>query len=196
MAGRTGTRKRKTRETNIDLELTIDGGGQSRIKCGLPFLEHMLELFTRHGLFDLKVRASGDIEVDDHHLVEDLGICLGQAISNGLGGKAGIVRYGFAQVPMDEALVNVTVDLSGRSFFVYRVKLPAKKVKNFEVQLVEEFLRAVAFGAEMNLHVQMLYGKNTHHIIEGIFKALGRALDAATRIDSRVVGVPSTKGKL
>ena len=196
MAKRKGTRKRKTRETNIDLELTIDGRGKSWIDCGLPFLEHMLELFTRHGLFDLKIKASGDIEVDDHHLVEDLGICLGQAISNGLGGKEGIVRYGFAQVPMDEALVNVTVDLSGRSFFVYGVKLPAKKVKNFEVQLVEEFLRAVAFGAEMNLHVQMLYGKNTHHIIEGIFKSLGRALDAATRMDPRVVGVPSTKGKL
>jgi imidazoleglycerol-phosphate dehydratase len=196
MAARKGTRKRKTRETNIDLELTIDGRGKSRINCGLPFLEHMLELFTRHGLFDLKVKATGDIEVDDHHLVEDLGICLGEAIKNGLGAKEGIVRYGFAQVPMDEALVNVTVDLSGRSFFVYGVKLPAKKVKNFEVQLVEEFLRAVAFGAEMNLHVQMLYGKNTHHIIEGIFKALGRALDAATRTDPRVVGVPSTKGKL
>jgi len=196
MAKRKGTRKRTTRETDIDLELIIDGSGRAAIECGLPFLEHMLELFARHGLFDLKLKAAGDIEVDDHHLVEDIGICLGRAIKNGLGEKHGIVRYGFAQVPMDEALVSTAVDLSGRPFFVYRVQLPAKKVKNFEVQLIEEFLRAAAFSAEMNLHVQMLYGRNTHHIIEGIFKALGRALDEATRTDPRVVGVPSTKGTL
>ena len=196
MAKRTGSTKRKTTETEIDLKLIIDGRGNAKIDCGLPFLEHMLKLFARHGLFDLKIAASGDLAVDDHHLVEDLGICLGLAFKNGLSDKKSIARYGFAQVPMDEAAVNVTVDLSGRPYFVYRVRPPARKVKKFEVQLIEEFLRALAFGAEMNLHVQMLYGANTHHILEAVFKALGRALDAASRVDSRVTGVPSTKGKL
>ena len=138
----------------------------------------------------------GDLEVDDHHLVEDVGICIGRSFREGLDQKRGITRFGFAQVPMDEAAANVTVDLGGRPYLVYQVKTPARKVKKFDVQLVEEFLRALAFEAGMNLHVRMLYGKNTHHIIEAIFKALGRALDAASRIDSRVEGVPSTKGKL
>ena len=196
MAKRKSSTKRKTTETEIDLQFTIDGRGQAKIECQLPFLQHMLQLFARHGLFDLKISASGDLEVDDHHLVEDLGICLGLAIKNSLSDKRGISRYGFAQVPMDEAAVNVTVDLSGRPYFIYRVRPPAKKIKKFEVQLIEEFLRALAFGAEMNLHVQMLYGANTHHIFEALFKALGRALDAASRIDPRISGVPSTKGKL
>ena len=196
MADRKDYVKRKTKETNVDLELVIDGRGKAKIKCEPAFFGHMLELFTRHGLFDLKIAAAGDLAVDDHHLVEDVGICIGKALREGLGDKRGITRYGFAQVPMDEALVEVAVDLGGRAYFVYKVQTPAKKVKKFDVQLVEEFLRALAFEAGMNLHVRMIYGRNTHHIIEAVFKALGRALDAASRIDPRVQGVPSTKGKL
>jgi imidazoleglycerol-phosphate dehydratase len=187
---------RTTNETDIQLELTIDGEGKAELETGVPFLTHMLDLFTKHGQFNLKVNAKGDIEVDNHHTTEDIGICLGQALRESLGDKKGIKRYGNAFVPMDEALAQVVVDLSNRPHFEFRGEFPSQKVGTFDVELVHEFLWKLALEARMNLHVIVHYGRNTHHMIEAVFKALGRALDEATMIDPRVQGVPSTKGML
>jgi imidazoleglycerol-phosphate dehydratase len=194
---REATIERKTSETAIVLRLAVDGTGKSRLSSGIPFFDHMLALFARHGLFDLELDAKGDLEVDCHHTVEDTGITLGQALTKALGSKAGIRRYGFSYVPMDEALVRVVVDLSGRPFLSYNAPADVEPIGgNFSFQLVEEFLRAVSVHGGMNLHVDILAGRDAHHMAEGVFKALARALDQATRVDPRVVGVPSTKGIL
>lgn len=187
---------RKTNETDIKLQLAIDGEGQSNIETSVPFLNHMLDLFTKHGQFNLTIDATGDIDIDDHHTSEDIGICLGQALREALGDKKGIKRYGNSFVPMDEALAQVVVDLSNRPHFEMRAEFPSQKVGTFDTELVHEFLWKLALEARMNLHVIVPYGHNTHHIIEAIFKALGRALDEATTVDPRVKGVPSTKGML
>lgn len=188
--------ERKTNETDIALSMNIDGEGKSSIKTGVPFLEHMLDLFTKHGQFDLDIKANGDTEIDDHHTTEDIGICLGSVFKEALGDKKGIKRYGQAMVPMDEALAQVVVDLSNRPHFELKGDIPASQVGTFDTELVDEFLWKFALEARMNLHVIIHYGRNTHHIIEAVFKALGRALDEATMIDPRVKGVPSTKGML
>jgi imidazoleglycerol-phosphate dehydratase len=188
--------ERKTTETDIVLELTVDGEGLANLDTGVPFLTHMLELFAKHGQFDLNVRANGDTDVDDHHTTEDIAICLGQALREALADKAGIKRYGQAFVPMDEALTQVVVDLSNRPHLEFRGEFPSQKVGTFDTELVHEFLWKLATEARMNLHVIVHYGSNTHHMIEAVFKALGRALDEATLIDPRVKGVPSTKGML
>lgn len=188
--------ERKTGETDIKLSLDIDGQGSSDLVTGVPFLNHMLDLFAKHGQFNLTVDAKGDIEVDDHHTTEDIGICLGQALKDALGDKKGIKRYGNAFVPMDETLAQVVVDLSNRPHLEMRAEFPSQKVGTFDTELVHEFLWKLALEARMNLHVIVHYGKNTHHIIEAIFKGLARALDEATTIDPRIKGVPSTKGML
>ncbi|WP_088549919.1 imidazoleglycerol-phosphate dehydratase HisB [Paenibacillus aquistagni] len=187
---------RKTNETDIKLAFGLDGSGMSQQDTGVPFLNHMLDLFTKHGHFDLDVLARGDIEIDDHHTVEDIGICLGQALSQALGSKAGIKRYASVFVPMDEALAQVVIDISGRPHFEYRAEYPSAVVGTFHTELVHEFLWKLALESRMTLHVIVHYGRNTHHMIEAIFKALGRALDEAISIDPRVQGVPSTKGVL
>jgi imidazoleglycerol-phosphate dehydratase len=188
--------ERTTGETRINLSLTLDGEGRSDIRTGIPFFDHMLTLFSRHGLFDLEVAAKGDIEVDFHHTVEDVGITLGQALAKALGDKAGIRRYGHAYVPMDEALARVVVDCSGRPFLAYEAPRGVEAIGLFPFQLVEEFLRALAVNAGLTLHVSVLAGRDAHHMAEGIFKALGRALDIAVSHDERVKGIPSTKGVL
>ncbi|EFM09572.1 MULTISPECIES: imidazoleglycerol-phosphate dehydratase HisB [Paenibacillus] len=187
---------RKTNETDIKLALGVDGSGQVKLETDVPFLNHMLDLFAKHGQFDLTVEAQGDIDIDDHHTVEDIGICLGQTLQAALGDKRGIKRYASVFVPMDEALAQVIVDLSNRPHFEYRAEYPSQQVGSFSTELVEEFLWKFALEARMTLHVIVHYGKNTHHMIEAVFKALGRALDEATSIDPRVQGVPSTKGVL
>lgn len=194
--GRKASIERKTHETDIALALKVDGAGQAELTTGVPFLDHMLDLFAKHGQFDLRVHANGDIDVDDHHTTEDIALCLGQAVRQALGGKEGIKRYGHTFVPMDEALAQVVIDLSNRPYFVFNGTLPGQKVGTFDTELVDEFLSKFAFEARMNLHVILHDGSNTHHMIEAVFKALGRALDEATQIDSRVTGVPSTKGRL
>lgn len=193
---RTSTVNRMTNETQIKLNFEIDGEGTSKLETAVPFLTHMLDLFAKHGQFDLVVDAKGDVEIDDHHTTEDIGICLGQAIRESLGDKKGIKRYGNAFVPMDEALAQVVIDLSNRPHLEMRAEFPSQKVGTFDTELVHEFLWKLALEARMNLHVIVHYGKNTHHIIEAIFKALGRALDEATTVDPRIKGVPSTKGML
>ncbi|WP_144477914.1 imidazoleglycerol-phosphate dehydratase HisB [Cytobacillus oceanisediminis] len=193
---RTATVNRYTNETKIDLTFGIDGEGKSSLETGVPFLSHMLDLFAKHGQFDLSVDAKGDVEVDGHHTTEDIGICIGQALREALGDKKGIKRYGNAFVPMDEALAQVVIDLSNRPHLEMRAEFPSQQVGTFDVELVHEFLWKLALEAKMNLHVIVHYGKNTHHMIEAVFKALGRALDEATTIDPRVKGVPSTKGML
>lgn len=187
---------RTTNETSIELRLAIDGEGKAELETGVPFLTHMLDLFAKHGQFDLRIDAKGDTHIDDHHTTEDIGICLGQAIKEALGDKKGIKRYGNAFVPMDDALAQVVIDLSNRPHFEFRGEFPAAKVGAFDVELVHEFLWKLALEARMNLHVIVHYGRNTHHMAEAVFKALGRALDEATMIDPRVKGVPSTKGML
>jgi imidazoleglycerol-phosphate dehydratase len=187
---------RRTKETAIELALALDGTGKARISTTIPFLDHMLELLATHGLFDLTIKARGDTAVDDHHLVEDVGIVLGKALAEATGGKQGLVRFGAATVPMDEALATAAVDLSGRAYLRYDVELSAKKIKQFEVQLLEEFLRAFVQHAQITLHVVLEAGRNAHHCVEAVFKAIGRALDEATRIDPRRRGVPSSKGVL
>lgn len=196
MTKRTAQITRETGETKIDAALVIDGSGQTQIDTGVGFFDHMLNLFARHGLFDLTFSAQGDLHVDDHHTVEDAGIVLGQAMKQALGDKSGIKRYGTAFVPMDEALVQVSLDISGRPYVVTDVPLPPVTLGNFAAEMLEEFLRAFAFSAGITLHVRLIAGKNTHHIIEAVFKALGRALDEATQIDPRISGVMSTKGTL
>lgn len=188
--------ERRTNETDIKLSFAIDGEGISNLETSVPFLTHMLDLFTKHGQFNLTIDAVGDVEIDDHHTTEDIGICLGQALREALGDKKGIKRYGNAFVPMDEALAQVVVDLSNRPHLEFRADLPSTRVGTFDTELVHEFLWKLALEARMNLHVIVHYGQNTHHIIEAIFKAFGRALDEATMIDPRVKGVPSTKGML
>lgn len=188
--------QRKTAETDIKLNLTIDGTGKAKISTGIPFFDHMLTLFSKHSLMDLEVNCKGDIDVDYHHTVEDVGISLGLALREALGDKAGIRRYGFAYLPMDETLSRVVVDLSGRSFFEYRVKAQRKRIKDFPLQLIEEFMRSLAFNTAMNLHIELLYGRDAHHIAESIFKGLAKALDHACQFDPRVQGPPSTKGVL
>ncbi|KKK39433.1 imidazoleglycerol-phosphate dehydratase [Mesobacillus campisalis] len=193
---RSASISRKTNETNIQLTLGVDGEGKSELETGVPFLSHMLDLFAKHGQFDLTVLAQGDTEIDDHHTTEDIGICLGQALREALGDKKGIKRYGNAFVPMDEALAQVVIDLSNRPHLELRGEFPAQRVGTFDTELVHEFLWKLAIEARMNLHVVVHYGKNTHHIIEAVFKALARALDEATTIDPRVKGIPSSKGML
>jgi imidazoleglycerol-phosphate dehydratase len=193
---RTAEISRRTNETNITLSLNIDGEGKSDLETGVPFMTHMLDLFAKHGQFDLNIVANGDTDVDDHHTTEDIGICLGQVLKDALGDKKGIKRYGNAFVPMDEALAQVVVDLSNRPHLEMRAEFPSQKVGTFDTELVHEFLWKLALEARMNLHVIVHYGQNTHHIIEAIFKALARALDEATTIDPRIKGVPSTKGML
>ncbi len=193
---RSATIERKTAETDIRLQLEVDGSGASTIESGIPFFDHMLTLFSRHGLFDLDLKATGDIAVDLHHTVEDTGICLGQALTKALGDKKGLRRYGHAYVPMDETLVRAVVDLSGRPFLEYRAPGGVEPIRDFSFQLVEEFLRGFTMNALANVHIEVLYGRDAHHMAEGVFKALARALDVAAQIDPRVQGVPSTKGVL
>ncbi len=188
--------ERVTTETQVKVELTLDGTGRGRIHTTLPFLDHMLALLAKHGFFDLTVEAKGDTEIDDHHTVEDIGIVMGDALNQALGSKEGIRRFGWASVPLDEALAQVAVDLSGRPFLVYHVKLPQRRIKSFDLGLFEDFFQAFVTHAALNLHVNVLYGRNPHHILEALFKALAKALDQATSPDERVVGVPSTKGSL
>lgn len=193
---RTAAIERVTKETRIKLSINLDGTGVAKICTSVPFLDHMLDLFARHGLFDLEVEASGDIDIDFHHTVEDIGIVLGQAIKEALGDKAGIRRYGQATVPMDETLASVATDLSGRPFLVYNVRLPKVKIGEFDVELAKEFFQALTNNLGANLHINVMYGDNVHHILEACFKATARALDIATQHDPRIVGVMSTKGKL
>lgn len=196
MKGRTAKISRKTKETSIVLELGLDGSGQYRVKTPIPFLNHMMELFAKHGLFDLKLQARGDTHVDDHHLVEDTALVLGEAFQKGLAAKRGIRRYGFFTLPMDETLTTVAIDFSGRPVFVYRTPLKSGKIKNFDVELVEHFFEAFTQAAKVNLHINVWYGRIKHHIVESIFKAFAKACDMATQVDPRVKGVPSTKGIL
>ncbi|MHB8170199.1 MAG: imidazoleglycerol-phosphate dehydratase HisB [Thermincolia bacterium] len=188
--------ERKTTETEIGLALNLDGNKRGKISTGVGFLDHMLNLWARHGDFDMEVNAKGDVEVDDHHTTEDVGICLGLAFREALGSKEGIYRYGNSYVPMDEALVQAVVDISGRAYLALDGEIPRGKVGSFDTELVEEFLRAFAYNAGVTLHIRILAGRNTHHIIEAVFKALGRALREAASLDPRVKGVPSTKGLL
>jgi imidazoleglycerol-phosphate dehydratase len=193
---RTGEIQRQTKETDVRVSLNLDGSGQARISTGVPFLDHMLELFARHGLFDLEVSCRGDLEIDDHHSVEDVAISLGEAFAAALADKRGITRYGAALVPMDEALCRAVVDLSGRFHLVYEVETRRQSIGNFSVELAEHFWRSFAMAVRCNLHLDLLRGQNTHHILEATFKATARALRQATEIDPRVEGVPSTKGVL
>ena len=187
---------RQTAETKISLDLAIDGGGETDIQTGVGFFDHMLTLFTKHGRFDLKVDCDGDTEVDQHHSVEDIGIVLGQAFYDSIGTKEGIERYATVSTPMDEALSTVSLDISGRSYLVFNVEGMKDKVGDFDTELVEEFFLAFTNNAKINLHINLQYGKNTHHIIESIFKGFGRALRVASTINPDVKGVPSTKGVL
>ena len=197
MAKRTAEIKRKTKETSIDMTLNLDGKGESKIKTGIAFLDHMLDLFARHGLFDLKINAKGDIEVDEHHLIEDMGIVLGSAIKKALGAKTGITRYGFSSIPMDDSLVEASMDLSGRPCLVYNMKVKIKTQEEKEqYELYEHFYNSLVIQAGMALHLNKKYGENFHHNMEGAFKAFARALKEAVTKDPRVKGVPSTKGRL
>ena len=196
MDKRTATLKRTTKETDVEISLDIDGAGEANVGSGIGFFDHMLILFAKHGLFSLSVKAQGDLVIDGHHTVEDIGIVLGQALAKATGDKAGIRRYGHVYVPMDEALVLVVVDFSGRPFLAFDAELGQGRIGEFDVELTEEFLRAVAVNAGLTLHVKVLAGKNRHHIVEAIFKALGRALSQSLERDPRVQGVPSSKGML
>jgi imidazoleglycerol-phosphate dehydratase len=193
---RAGEVHRRTKETDISLEIRLDGEGSYTVETGIPFLNHMLELFARHGFFDLTVKGRGDLDVDAHHTVEDVGLTLGEALKKALGDKHGIRRFGESTVPLDEALVSVVVDLSGRPFLAYNVKLEQERVGTFDVELVHDFLLALTNQVGMNLHVNMISGRNPHHIVEAAFKGLARALSQAASYDPRVRGVLSTKGIL
>lgn len=193
---REATVSRKTRETEITVELRLDGTGEAQIETGMPFFDHLLDSFTRHGLFDLRVRAKGDLQVDQHHTVEDVGIVLGQALRRAIGDGTGLRRFGSARIPMADARILVDLDLSNRPYLVYRVELVRDWVADFDAALVEDFLYAFSSNGGVDLHVERSYGHNVHHIIEGIFKGLGRALDEATTIDPRIRGALSTKGSL
>lgn len=193
---RTATVKRKTKETDIELTFAIDGRGRSNVATGIGFFDHMLDLFTKHGLFDLDLKAKGDLNVDAHHTVEDVGLALGQALREALGDKQGLVRYGWCLLPMDDALARIALDCSGRPYLAYDAPDDAGPIENFPFQLLEEFLRAFSVQGGLNLHVGLLDGRDSHHMAEAVFKGLARALDQATRLDPRVQGVPSTKGQL
>ncbi|MFO0774412.1 MAG: imidazoleglycerol-phosphate dehydratase HisB [Nitrospiraceae bacterium] len=196
-APRRASLHRATKETDIQVEWVLDGQGKGRIKSGIRFLDHMLELFAKHGFFDLTVRATGDLDIDEHHTMEDVGIVLGKVLHQALGEKAGIKRFGFASCPLDETLAQVTVDLSGRPYLVYNVALPDRKIKSFDLGLFEDFFQAFVTHGGLNLHVNLQYGRNPHHILEAIFKAFARALDQATMVEERLSGgVLSTKGSL
>jgi len=188
--------ERNTTETQIRVEFGLDGAGRGHIQTTIPFLDHMLQLLSKHGFFDLTVHAKGDTEIDDHHTVEDIGIVFGEALKQALGTKEGIRRFGWASVPLDETLAQVTIDLSGRPYLVYHVELSQRRIKSFDLGLFEDFFQAFVTHGALNLHVNVQYGRNPHHIMEAIFKALAKALDQATSIDERVTGVLSTKGKL
>lgn len=196
MTTRTASVNRKTKETHVELTVNLDGEGSSAINTGVGFLDHMLDLLAKHALFDLHIKATGDRVVDDHHTVEDVGICLGQAVKDALGNKKGICRFAHASVPMQEALANIAVDVSGRSALVFHAEFPSEKIGNFDAELIEEFLEAFSANAGVNLHVNVPYGSNAHHIAEAIFKGLARALEDATRVSRRIGDVPSTKGIL
>lgn len=193
---RSYTAKRTTKETDITLTLELDGKGASDVKTGIGFFDHMLQGFAKHGLFDLQVEAEGDLYVDAHHTVEDVGIVLGTAIREALGDKAGIRRYGSFLLPMDETLMLCAIDLSGRPYFVYDVATSVDKLGEMDVELAKEFFYAISYSAGMNLHIRMLSGENNHHILEAMFKAFGKALDQATQLDERIEGVLSTKGTI
>ena len=193
---RRGLIDRTTTETAVKVDWVLDGVGNGKIQTTIPFLDHMLTLLAKHGFFDLTVQAKGDTDIDDHHTIEDIGIVMGEALKQALGSKERIRRFGFASVPLDETLAQVTVDLSGRPYLVYRVELPSKRIKSFDLGLFEDFFQALVTHSAMNLHVNVMYGRNSHHIMEAIFKALAKALDQATGIDDRISGVLSTKGKL
>jgi imidazoleglycerol-phosphate dehydratase len=196
MNERKATVSRLTRETDLTVALNLDGCGKSSVQTGIQFLDHMLDLFAKHGIFDLEITCKGDLGVDAHHSVEDIGICLGLALEKALGDKRGLVRFAHAYFPMDETLVRVAADLSGRPYLVYRVKVERERVGEMDSDLVEEFWKALVTHARMNLHIELLYGRNTHHIFEAVFKAAARAICLATRTDPRIEGVPSTKGVL
>ena len=193
---RTATINRSTKETSIKLALGLDGRGEHQVESGVPFFDHMLTQIARHGFFDLQLDAKGDLEIDAHHTVEDVGICLGEAFKKALGDKTGIRRYGRGTMPMHEALAAVILDFSGRPFLVFNVPLPKAQVGNFELELVEEFFTAFCNHSGANVHVNLAYGDNLHHIVEAVFKAFARALDDATQFDSRIEGVLSSKGSL
>jgi imidazoleglycerol-phosphate dehydratase len=193
---RIGEVTRRTAETDIHVKWVLDGAGTARVDTGIGFLDHMLTLMAKHGLFDIEASCKGDLYVDGHHSVEDIGICMGLAFARAIGDKAGIKRFGTFYVPMDEALVMVSLDISGRPYLHYDVAMDVPSVGQMDAQLFEEFFRALAFNAGITLHINCLYGRNAHHIIEAAFKALGRALDAAAGKDPRIKGVPSTKGVL
>ncbi|NPU84897.1 MAG: imidazoleglycerol-phosphate dehydratase HisB [Syntrophaceae bacterium] len=188
--------KRKTTETDIALELSLDGSGRGTISTSIPFLDHMLNLLSRHGLFDLTVRGKGDREVDDHHLVEDLGICLGEALKQAIGDKRGLERFGEATVPMDESLCRVVMDLSGRPFLVFQADFGDSRIGDFDPALIREFFKAFTDHSGTTLHIQVIHGGNSHHMAEAIFKALARALKKAVSPNERIQGIPSTKGSL
>ena len=196
MSPRSASRQRETAETSVSVDLVLDGSGAGDIDTGIPFFDHMLVLLAKHSLFDLTIKARGDLAVDFHHTVEDTGIVLGEALAAALSAKTGIRRYGWARIPMDETLAQVAIDLSGRPFLEFRVPSGIGPIGSFDFGLVEEFSRALAMSSAMTLHVEVEYGKNSHHIAEAIFKALARALDMACQIDPRVTGIPSSKGKL
>jgi len=187
---------RTTSETDVKVAFNLDGTGKGNAATGIPFLDHMLMLFAKHGLFDLDVACKGDLEIDAHHSVEDVGICLGLALEKAVGDKKGIVRFAHSYFPMDETLVRVAVDLSGRPYFVYKVQVNQERIGSLDADLIEEFWKAFVTHARLNVHVELLYGRNAHHIFEAVFKAAARALSMATCIDSRMQGVPSTKGIL
>lgn len=188
--------RRKTKETEISLKLDLDGTGKHSVRTGIPFFDHMLSLLAYHGSIDLSLRAKGDIGVDSHHTVEDVGICLGEGIKKALGEAKGVQRYGMAMIPMDETLSSVALDLSMRPFLVFNMKLRRSKIGTFDLELVEEFFKALSNHGRMSLHINLLYGKNSHHMVEAVFKGFGRALRQAVSLDSRSTSVPSTKGIL
>ncbi len=196
MKNRTSNIDRNTNETNISLSLNLDGEGKRSVSTGIGFFDHMLDLLAKHALFDLEIKATGDTNVDFHHTVEDVGICMGLAVKEALGEKAGIVRFSNVSVPMQESLANIALDISGRSALVFNAKLDSKKIGDFDSELIKEFLEAFTVNACLNLHVDVPYGENAHHIAEAIFKGIAKALDRATRIDERTDEVPSTKGVL
>ena len=196
MKNRISNIDRKTNETNINLSLNLDGQGKRSVSTGIGFFDHMLDLLAKHALFDLDLKATGDTNVDFHHTVEDVGICMGLAVKEALGDKAGIVRFSNVSVPMQESLANIALDISGRSALVFNAKLDSKKIGDFDSELIKEFLEAFTVNAALNLHVDVPYGENAHHIAEAIFKGIAKALDRATRIDERTNEVPSTKGVL
>ncbi|MDO9585738.1 MAG: imidazoleglycerol-phosphate dehydratase HisB [Syntrophales bacterium] len=194
--GRTAKIERKTTETEVYVAIDLDGKGEGEIDTTIPFLDHMLVLLARHGFFDLTVKSAGDTKVDDHHLVEDLGICLGKAVQDALGKKEGLARYGEGTAPMDESLCSVTLDISGRPYLIYNAGFGAEKIGNFDPTLLKEFFKAFSDHSGITLHINLLYGRNNHHMAEAIFKALARALKKAVTIDSEIKGVLSTKGVL